>query len=88
MLLGLLRLFIKFMSWIDRYLASDQAMRNRPTVQYSVVTPAMRPSDSECLRRVQVVRLCSQRAQVSIAAAVEHLTLHYQVRSASTSSVY
>ena len=29
---------------------------------------------------MQVVRLCSQRAQVSIAAAVEHLTLHYQVR--------
>lgn len=28
---------------------------------------------------MQVVRLCSQRAQVSIAPAVEHLTLHYQV---------
>lgn len=28
---------------------------------------------------LQVVRLCSQRAQVSITPAVEHLTLHYQV---------
>lgn len=28
---------------------------------------------------VQVVRLCSQRAQVNISPTVEHLTLHYQV---------
>jgi hypothetical protein len=28
---------------------------------------------------MQVVRLCSQRAQVRIAPSVEHLTLHYQV---------
>lgn len=29
--------------------------------------------------RLQVVRLCSQRAQVNISPTVEHLTLHYQV---------
>jgi regulator of nonsense transcripts 1 len=30
---------------------------------------------------VQVVRLASQRAQVNIGAAVEHLSLHYQVEN-------